>query len=391
MANALITPTMVTREALRVLHQKLNFIGSIHRDYDKQFAKEGAKIGQTLQIRLPNEYVVRTGRQMAAQDTTEQTTALTVATQQGVDMYFTSSELTLSLDDFSDRIIEPAIARLASTIEANAMSMALSCHRQVTNAGAAATYNGVLDGKKILTDQLAPVSKRIANLNTLDSVNIVKDTKTLFNNQSEIGDQYREGMMGRAGGFDFYENTLWPGFTPGTHAGYTVNGAGQTGNTLAVSAGTGTMVVGDVFTIAGVFRCHPETKQSTTELHQFVVTQAYAGGAGTINFQPAIVLTGAKQNVVAGPAASAAIVFAGTAGTQSGMSLLYHKDAFAFVTADLEMPNGVDWKARETQDGISMRIVRDYNISDDSLPCRIDVLYGFNAIRPALACRYVNS
>ena len=386
--NTLITPTAVTREALRILHQKLNFIGTINRGYDKQYAKEGAKIGQNLNIRLPNQYVIRRGQQLAAQSTVEATTPLAITNQVGVDLNFSSTDLTLALDDFSDRIIDPAMAVLAANIEADVMSISLQFHLHVNNQGVAATLNQLLNGKKILTDQLTPLPKRTANMNTQDMIDLVKDTKTLFNPDNAISDQYKDGAVGHAATFDFYENTLWPSFTPGTHAGYTVNGAGQTGSALAVNAGNGTMNVGDVFTIAGVYRVHPETKAQLQELHQFVVTAAYAGGAGNVAFQPAIVVTGAKQNVSASPAANAAVTFAGTAGTPHGISMLYHKDAFAFATADLVMPDGVDWKAREVQDGLSIRIVRQYDINNDAFPCRLDMIYGYAAIRAQLAARY---
>jgi hypothetical protein len=391
MPNTLLTATAVTREALRVLHQKLNFIGTIVRDYDDRFAKEGAKIGDTLKVRLPNEYVVRTGATLNAQDTTETSVELKVQTQKGVDLNFTSVDLSLSLDDFSSRIIEPAMSVLAANIEADAMSMYKDIYQQVNNHGAAATFRKILDGRKMLVDSLAPLVNRTANLNTTDNVDLVDALKALFNDQDKIAKQNREGMMGRTSGFDFYENTLWPSHTRGAASGYLVNGAGQTGATLVVGTGTGTMNKGDVFTIAGVFRVHPETKLSTGVLQQFVVTADHAGGAGSISISPSMVTSGAKQNVTGSPAAGAAVTFVGTASTAHGISMLYQKEAFAFATADLIMPDGVDWKARQTLDGISMRIVRQYDINNDKLPCRLDVLYGYRTIRPQFAARSANN
>jgi len=388
MANAILTPTAVTREALRVLHQKLNFVGSITREYDDSFARQGAKVGDTLKVRLPNQYTVRTGSTLAAQDTTETSVDLKVQTQKGVDLNFTSVDLTLALDDFSERILEPAMAVLAANIEADAMTMYRDVFNQVDNQGQAASFTKVLQGRKILVDNLAPLNGRTCNLNTQDNVDLVDALKGLFNDQGIIGKQNREGFMGRTAGFDFMENTLWPSHPRSAAAGYLVNGASQSGATLTVNTGTGIPAQGDVFTIAGVFRVHPETKQSTGLLQQFTV----GASATTTSFpiSPAIVTTGATQNVSASPANGAAVTFAGTASTNYGISMAYQKGAFAFASADMVMPRGVDFAAREAFDGVSMRIVRQYDINNDKFPCRLDVLYGFKTIRPQLACRLAN-
>ena len=388
MPNTILTATAVTREALRVLHQKLNFVGTITRDYDDRFAEQGAKIGDTLKIRLPNQYTVRTGPTLAVQDTTESSVDLKVQTQKGVDLNFTSVDLTMSLDDFSDRILEPAMSVLAANIEADAMSMYRDTYNQVDNQTLAATFAKVLQGRKVLVDNLAPLSARTCNLNTQDNMDLVDALKGLFNDKTTISKQNREGYMGRTAGFDFMENTLWPSHPRAASAGFIVNGAGQTGATLTVSTGTGLPVVGDVITLAGVFRVHPETKQSTGVLQQFVI----GAGATLTSFpiSPAIVTTGAGQNVSGSPAASAVVNFAGAASANYGISMAYQKGAFAFATADMVMPRGVDFASREVFDGVSMRIVRQYDINNDKFPCRLDVLYGYKTIRPQLACRLAN-
>ncbi len=399
MANTILTPTAVTREALRVLHQKLNFIGTITRDYDDSYAKQGAKIGDTLKIRLPNQYTVRTGATLSAQDTTESSVSLQLATQKGVDVNFTSNELTLSLDDFSKRIIQPAMAVLASNIESDAMSMYKDVYQQVNNVGAAMTFNKVLQGRKILNDALTPMDDdRSANLNTQDNIDLVDALKGLFQDASALKQQYREGMMGRTAGFDFYENTLWPTQTVGTKAGSpVVNGGAQTGASLVTNGWTASSAVlkrGDVFTIASVFKVHPETKNATSLLQQFVVTADTSSdgtGNATIPISPSITVSGATQNVSGSPANSAVITVVGTASTAYGISVAYHKNAFAFGTADLVMPDGVDFASRQTLDGVSMRIVRQYDINNDKFPCRIDVLYGYKTIRAQLACRLANN
>ena len=390
MANSILTPTAVTREALRILHQKLNFVGNIVREYDDSFAKSGAKIGDSLKIRLPNQYTVRSGATLSTQDTTETSTTLQVATQKGVDLNFTSVDLTMSLDDFSKRILDPAMSVLAANVEADALSMYKDVYQSVWNGGSAATYNKALDARILLQRALAPANNRTALMDSTAMADVVKDTKSLFNAQSEISTQYKEGYMGRAAGFDWMENTLIPSHTRGgSNGSYLVNGASQTGATLTVDTGATAPSAGDVITIAGVYSVHPETKVSTGVLQQFVI----GSGATTTSFpiSPAIVTSGATQNVSGSPADNAAITFAGTASTAVGTSLLFQKEAFAFATADLVMPQGVDFASRQVLDGISMRIVRQYDINNDKFPCRLDVLYGYKTLRPQLAVRYHNN
>lgn len=398
MPNSILTPTAVTRKALQILHQKLNFIGSINRQYDDSFAKSGAKIGDSLKIRLPNEYVVRTGATLSTQDTTELSTTLQVATQKGVDLTFSSTELTLSLDDFADRIIEPAMSVLAANMEADALSMALDVYQAVNNVGAPLTLNKALTARKVLVDALTPGSDRTLLLNTQDNLDLVDALKGLFQDSSEIAKQYRDGMVGRTAGFgSIFENTLLASQTTGTALSattYTVNGAVTTNGstTVTVAVGATTFKKGDVFTVAGCNRVHPETKVDTGVLQQFVVTADYAGGAGSLSFAPAIYTTTGRQNVTAGGMPNgAAIVKIGGASAVYKPSLAYHKNAFTFATADLLMPEGVDWSAREVYDGLSMRIVRQYAISSDTFPCRLDVLYGYKTMRAQLACRILSN
>lgn len=390
MANTLLTPTAVTRESLRILHQKLNFVGNIVREYDDSYAKSGAKIGDSLKIRLPNQYTVRSGATLSAQDTTESSVTLQVATQKGVDLNFTSVDLTLSLDDFSKRIIQPAMSVLAATIEADALSMYKDVSNSIWNGGSAATYNKALDARVLLQRALAPQSDRMALMDSLAMADVVKDTKSLFQDDASLAKQYKEGYMGRAAGFDWAENTMMPAHTRGSSNGaYLVNGATQTGATLTVDTGANAPSQGDVITIPGVFSVHPETKVSTGVLQQFVI----GAGATTTSFpiSPAIVTSGATQNVSGSPADNAAVTFLGTASTAVQTSLLFQKEAFAFATADLVMPSGVDFASRQVLDGISMRVVRQYDINNDKFPCRLDVLYGYKTLRSQLAVRYHNN
>ncbi len=392
MANTILSATAVTREALRILHQKCNFIGAVNRQYDSSFAQSGAKVGDKLKIRLPNQYTVRTGAALSAQDTSENSLELQVATQKGVDMNFSSAELSLSLDDFSRRVLEPAVSVLAAAVEADALTMRKDVYQQVNNQGQALTFAKLLGGRKKLEDSLAPSTGRTALLNTTDNADLVDALKGLFHEDDGLSKQYREGSMGRTAGFDFYENTHLANQTRGSANGaYLTNGASQTGASITVDGGTGALTKGEVITIAGVFSVHPETKASTGGLQQFVVTEDCPSATTSIPISPEIVATGPGQNVSNAAGDNQAISVAGTASTAYGQSLLFQEDAFTFATADLVMPRGVDWAAREVYDGVSMRVVRQYDINADKFPTRLDIMYGFKTLRPQLACRLANN
>ncbi len=388
MANTLLTPTAVTRRALAILHQKLNFVGKVNRQYDDSFAVSGAKIGDSLRIRLPNKYTVTSGATLSAQDTTEKSVTLEVSNQKHVGMSFTSKELTMDIDDFSSRIIEPAMSVLAADVEADAFNMTADVYNLVGDGSSAITAKSALQMNQKITDDLSPYSNRCLNLNTSDNVNLVDALKGLFNPNANISRQYREGMVANqfVGFAEVYENTLHQRQTIGAGSGYLIQGASQTGSTITVDTGTGALSKGQVFTIAGVNRVHPETKVDLGVLQQFVVTADYGGGAGSIAIAPEIIITGGYQTVSGSPADNAALTFTGSAGT-TNTSLGFHRDAFTFATADLVLPDGVDFAAREVYDGISLRLIRQYDINDDTFPARVDVLYGYKSMRPEQACK----
>ena len=388
-SNTLLTINMITAKALAILHQKCNIIGAVNRQYDDSFANTGAKIGSTLRIRLPVQYTVSTTPALSLQNTVENFVSLPITNQYHVDFSFSSAELTLSIDDFSARYIEPAIAVLAASIESAFVNMMWpTVWNQVGTAGAAQTFKTVLQARKLLLDNLTPQSKQwLLRINTQDNVDMVDSLKGLFQQSTQIARQYTDGVMGLSAGFEWAENTHLTTQTRGAEAGYLVSPASQTGNTLAVITGTGAGNAGDVFTIAGVNRVHPETKINSGIPQQFTLTAAYAGGAGNMSIAPAIVVSGPQQNVSGSPAVNAPITFMGTASTATGLSLAFSPDAFTFATADLIMPGGVDMASRVVKDGISMRAVRQYSISDDTMPIRIDVLWGAAALRPQLAVR----
>ena len=397
MANTLLTTDKITREALRLLHQKLNFIGRVNRSYDASFAKSGAKIGDTLRIRLPSEYVVTDGATLVAQDSVQKNTSLQVNNRKHVGMSFTDEELTMDIDNFSELHLEPAMAVLAANIESDMLeNVYKQVYNQVNNVGSDITFKLIGNGRKRLVDNLAPMDSTItATLNTNDNLEIIDAVKGLFNPQTTLSDQYREGMVGRTSGFTFFENTLMPRHTSGSDDGtgdyLTDDASAQTGTSLTIDTGAGTLLAGDIFTVAGVNRVHPETKVDTGVLQQFVVTTSTGASATTVTFTPEIIATGASQNVSNGAANNQALTKIGGASAVHDISLGFHRDAFAFATADLEMPSGMDMASRKVQDGISLRFVRGFDIVNSSFISRFDVLYGYNTIRPQLATRWANN
>jgi hypothetical protein len=287
---------------------------------------------------------------------------------------------------------------LAANIEADALSMANDVYNTVNNIGSTMTLRSALLARKALVDNLAPGDKRTLLLNTTDNLDMVDALKGLFQDSTQISKQYREGAVGRTAGFgDIYESTLLGNSTTGTAAaatGYTVNGAVTTNgaSTVTLAAGATTFKRGDVFTVAGCNRVHPETKADTGVVQQFVVTADYAGGAGVLSFSPAISTSTGRQNVTAaGMPNGAALTKIGAASGIYKPSLAYHENAFTFATADLVLPQGVDFAAREVMDGISMSLVRGFTIADRSFPCRLDILYGFKTLRAQLAARILSN
>lgn len=400
MSNTILTIDMITKEALRVLHQELKLIPKVRRDYDDRFARSGAKIGDTLRIRKPAKYTTTSGKTLVVQDSTEQFASLPVTAQRHVGMAFSSAEMALDIDSYSKQFIRPAMAQLAADIE---NEFATYMKKQVFQAvGDVATNLGslstVLFARQRLNDQLAPQTPRNIVLNNLAEATLVDALKGLFQSADQISKQYEEGMMGRTAGFDFYQSSILPVHTNGTAVATAgdINGAGQTGSTLAVDqfGANATITAGSVFTIAGVNAVHPETKQSLGYLQQFVVTaDTTADGSGVIAslpISPAIVATGPFQNVSGTPADGATITITAAASASYGMSFAFHPDAFAFATADLDLPPNVE-ASRQQMDGLSLRALRDYDVVNDQSIIRIDALYGYTALYPQLAVKLLNS
>jgi hypothetical protein len=397
MANSILTIDMITRKALEILENNLVITRNVNRQYDDSFAVSGAKIGSTLRIRLPDRALVTDGAALQVQDDNEQFTTLTVSSQKHIGVNFTSAELTMQLDDFAERVLKPRISQLASSIDADVANSFKNVYQSVGTPGTTPSTSLVLlQAQQKLNEAAAVMSPRYATVNPAANAGLVEGMKGLFNPTSTISKQFKNGMMGEGVlGFDEinmsqsikqYTTGNWGTTITVTSA---VSTQGSTSLAISFTGSSKTWNVGDVFTVAGVYAVNPQTRETTGSLQQFVVTAAASGSStATLSVSPAMYTADqALATIDAFPAASAVVTMLGSAATAYPQNLVYHKDAITFATADLLMPQGVDMASRAVHNGISMRVVRQYDINNDRMPCRIDVLYGFSVIRPQMAVR----
>ena len=399
MSNSILTIDMITRKALEILENNLVLTRNVNRQYDDSFAVEGAKIGSTLRIRLPDRALVTDGAALQVQDDNEQYTTLTVASQKHIGVNFTSAELTMQLDDFAERVLKPRISQLASSIDNDVANAYKSIYSSVGTPGTTPSTSLVLlQGNQKLNEYASPMNDRYATVNPAANANLVEGMKGFFNPTSTIARQFTAGMMGTGVlGYDEVNmsqsivNHTTGNFPASPIVATTVAAQGQATLDISFTSGTKTVLKGDVFTISGVYSVNPQTRQSTGSLQQFVVTadnSVTSNTTMTLAISPALYTsTNALATVDSFPASSATITFLGSASTAYPQNLIYHKNAITFATADLLLPQGVDMASRQVHNGISMRIVRQYDINNDRMPCRIDVLYGYSVIRAPMAVR----
>jgi hypothetical protein len=397
MSNSILTIDMITRKALEILENNLVITRNVNRQYDDSFAVEGAKIGSTLRIRLPDRALVTDGAALQVQDDNEQYTTLTVASQKHIGVNFTSAELTMQLDDFAERVLKPRISQLASSIDADVANSYKAIYNSVGTPGTTPSTSLVLlQAQQKLNENAAVMSPRYATVNPAANAGLVEGMKGLFNPTDTISRQFKNGMMGM-GVLGFDEVNMSQSIKQHTTGAWgttitvtsTVATEGQATLGISFTGSSKTWNVGDVFTIASVYAVNPQTRESTGSLQQFTVTAAATGSStATLSISPAIYTSAnALATVDSFPVAAAVVTMLGSASSQYAQNLVYHKDAITFATADLLLPQGVDMASRQVHNGISMRVVRQYDINNDRLPCRIDVLYGFSTIRPQMACR----
>jgi hypothetical protein len=395
MSNSILTIDMITRKALEILENSLVLTRTVNRQYDDSFAVEGAKIGSTLRIRLPDRALVTDGAALQVQDDNEQYTTLTVSSQKHIGVNFTTAELTMQLDDFAERVLKPRISQLASSIDADVANSFKYIGNSVGTPGTTpATSLVLLQAQQKLNENAAVMQPRYATVNPAANAALIEGMKGLFNPVSAISKQFKNGMFGEGilGYDELNMSQSIKQFTTGSRAGTVTVNATVTaeGSTTVVLTGltTTTIKAGDVFTIANVFAVNPQTRESTGSLYQFVaLADVTASTTASVTVPAMYSASQALATVDALPVSGAAVTFLGAASTQYPQNLIYHRDAISFATADLLLPQGVDMASRQVHNGISLRVVRQYDINNDRLPCRIDVLYGYSVIRPQMAVR----
>lgn len=411
MANALITPSIIAKEALVQLENSLGMANNVHREYKKEFVK----VGDTVSIRKPVKFFAADGKTRVNQDVEEANTSIVVDKQKHVSWKFSSKDLTLTVEDYSERYIKPAMIALGNVIDRNGHALYTNVWNHVGTPGTTpANFAAVAAAAQRMDEMAVSTDMRKLITNPAAGYAIAGTATALFmngvNNQA-----YRKGSIGEIAGLDTYRSQNVTNHTVGIRTGTPlVAGAAQnvtyataknTNTQSLITDGwtfsqTGILKAGDVITIAGVFAMNPVPGEGTTGklqmpyLQQFtVMADANSGGdpgVATLTISPAIIVSGPYQTVSAAPADNAAItVVSGTASTAYPQNLAFHKNAFALVTCPLELPDGVEFKARETHKGLSVRVVKQYSIDDDDDIIRLDVLYGWKAIYPDLAVRLV--
>ena len=415
MANNLLTISKITNEALMVLENELTFTSEVDRNYDDQFAVVGGKIGNTVNVRRPGRFIGTTGPALNVEDFNETSVPVTLSTQFHVDTQFTTQDLALSLDMFSDRVLKPAVAAIANKIDRDGLVMATQNTANIVGTAGTPPTGLItyLTAGAYLDAEGAPRDgRRACIIEPFTSATIVDSLKGLFVPQEAIGEQYRKGLMGRdSAGMNwkmdqnvvsqtFGNNsttTVTGSVATTTATGFLTTGWASSSNISSTAANTGNLVlnVGDTFTIAGVYAVNPQNRQAygSNKLRNFVVKSAAtiaSGSSATVTVSPAVITAGQFQNVsIPSTSATAAITQFNSTGTVSPQNVIMHRNAFTLAVADLELPEGVHFagRASDKEIGLSMRVVRQYTINNDSIPTRLDVLYGWAPLYPELACR----
>ena len=391
--NTLLTPSLITKETLVMLENNLVAASKVNRQFENQFVK----IGSSLTIRKPNQFIVSSGPALAVQNVIEPSTSITINNQKHVDFSFSSTELTLTIEEFSERYLKPAASQLANQLDFDVISNWDSIPNVVGTPGTTpANFAALAAVGQRMDEGAVPQDGRYLILNPKAYWSLANGLTTLYVNS--VAEPALKGYLATIANFEIYMDQNIQVQTVGAYGGTpTVNGANQTGASLVTAGWTASIAdllnVGDVFTIAGVFAVNPRNKQPTGALQNFTVTaqaSSSSGGASTLSIYPAITPTGAYQNVSASPANGAAIVVIGTASTQYAQNLAFTRDCIGLVTVPMELPEGVDFRARETYKNVSMRIIRAYDINNDVFPARMDILYGTTTFYPELGCRLTN-
>jgi len=412
MANNLLTISKITNEALMVLENELTFTSEVDRNYDDQFAVVGAKIGATVNVRKPGRFIGTTGPALNVEDFNETSVPVTLSTQFHVDTQFTTQDLALSLDMFSDRVLKPAVAAIANKMDRDGLLMAKNATANIVGTAGTPPTGLItyLTAGAYLDAEGAPRDgRRSCVIEPFTSATIVDSLKGLFNPNPKISKQYEKGMMGTDSSgmnwkmdqnvvnqtFGSYATATSFSCQTATATGFLTTGWASTSTiALSVSTATAGLKQGDVIQIANVYAVNPQNRQAygSNKLRNFVVqadVTVATSGTTSVVVSPAVITAGQFQNVsVTSPGASTVTPFNNT-GVVSPQNIIMHRNAFCLAVADLELPEGVHFagRASDKELGLSMRVVRQYTINNDSIPTRLDVLYGWAPLYPELACR----
>lgn len=403
MANTIISPTLVVRRGLELFRNNNPFLQAMDRKWEDEFGNPsvaGQKPGSTIQLRLPNDYTLRSGPTAVPQPTNEQKLAFTVAKQVGVDIAFSMVDRTMSMQDYSERVIEPSINTIVGGIAADVMTGAEAIPNLVHNVdGSNNTISPTLTtwatAGALLDKNSTPRGQRKVILDPVTMARTVSSFSGLFNNQQKIGEQYNSAMIGRGVlGMDWMQDPTVLPHTTGTYGTMpTVSGASQSGSAITTTAvGASGLKAGDVITFAGVYAVNRVTKVSTGQLRQFVLTADVAAGATSLPIYPALTPSAAGaavpfQTVTASPASGAAIVALTNASEVYRKNFIFAPQAVTLAIVPMEMPTkGVVESYRESYDGVSLRLITFYDGTTDQMITRLDVLYGFAWVRPEWAC-----
>lgn len=388
--QSLLTPSLITKETLVILENNLVAAAKVNRQFENQFVK----IGTTLTVRKPNRFTVSSGPALQIQNITEPSTSITISNQNHVDFQFTSQDLTLTVEEFSERYLKPAAAALANVIDFGVLGNFNQVQNEVGTPGTAPNnFSFLAQVGQRMDENAVPQDGRVLLLDPRSYWAMANGLSTLF--VRSVAEPALKGFLAAIANFEIYEDQNIQSQTVGAYAGTgVVNGANQTGSLIVTNGWTPSITnilnVGDVITFAGVNNINPQSRVSTGSLANFVITapaSSDAGGNATLSVYPAVTTSGAYQTVTASPANAARVTVTGSASTAYPQNLAFVRDAFALVTVPMELPDGVDFRAREMYKNISMRIIRAYDINNDVYPCRSDILWGTSVFYPELSVR----
>ncbi len=391
--QTLLTPSLVTKETLVILANNLVAAGKVNRKFENQFHA----IGSAITVRKPNRFVVTNGPGLNIQNIAEPSTSITINNQQHVDFQFSSQDLTLTIEEFSERYLKPAAEELANAVDFGVLTNFNQVANLVGTPGTVpASYQSLAQVGQRFDELSVPQDGRVLVLNPAAYWSLSNALVTLF--VRSVAEPALKGFLANIANFEIFMSQNVQNQTVGAFGGApVVNSAGQTGSSIITNGWTasvtGLLNVGDVITFAGVFAVNPKNRITTNALANFVITakaNSDSGGNATLAISPAITISGAYQNVSNAPANLATIAVKGSASQTYAQNIAFVKDAFGLVVVPMEIPGGVDFAAREMVKGLSMRIARVWDPTNDVFPCRMDILWGSATYYSELACRLTN-